>query len=144
MAWSWLENKGETAEWTGFLEPGVKFEGTLETKGMFRIDSQMKGAIVSREVLILGEHAEVEGEILGNQVLISGKFDGTIRASSRVEIQAKAIVRGKIHAPCVIIEPEAAFDGECHVVISTEPASSISIPVRSAIGQSVSPNKTSA
>ena len=85
------EHKSETAESTGFLEPGAKFEGTLETKGMFRIDSQMKGTLVSREVLILGEHAEVEGEILGNQVMISGKFQGTIRASSRVEIQAKAI-----------------------------------------------------
>ena len=135
MVWGWLENKSGTAEWTGFLEPGAKFEGTLETKGMFRIDSQMKGTLVSREVLILGEHAEVEGEILGNQVMISGKFQGTIRASSRVEIQAKAIVRGEIHSPCVIIEPEAAFDGECHVLLSSEATSSISIPVRSAIGQ---------
>ena len=144
MAWSWLDNKSETAEWTGFLEPGVKFEGTLETKGMFRIDAQMKGTLVSREVLILGEHAEVEGEILGNQVLISGRFDGTIRATSRVEIQAKAIVRGDIHSPCVIIEPEAAFDGRCHVLISPEAANSISIPVRSAIGQSVSSARTPA
>jgi cytoskeletal protein CcmA (bactofilin family) len=136
MAWSWLENRGETAEWTGFLEPGAKFEGTLETKGMFRVDSQMKGTLVSREVLILGEHAEVEGEILGNQVMISGRFDGTIRATSRVEIQAKAIVRGEIHSPCVIIEPEAAFDGKCHVVISTDSPNSILISVRSAIGSS--------
>src|SRR5581483_8151559 len=113
MPWGWLENKGEAAEWTGFLEPGVKFEGKLETAGMFRINSQMKGTLVSREVLILGDHAEVEGEILGNQVMISGKFDGVIRASTRVEIQAKAIVRGEIHAPCVMIEPEAAFDGKC-------------------------------
>jgi len=135
MVWGWLEHKSETTEWTGFLEPGAKFEGTLETKGMFRIDSQMKGTLVSREVLILGEHAEVEGEILGNQVMISGKFQGTIRASSRVEIQAKAIVRGEIHSPCVIIEPEAAFDGKCHVLLPSEATGSISIPVRSAIGQ---------
>jgi cytoskeletal protein CcmA (bactofilin family) len=134
MAWPWFDSKSETAEWTGFLEPGVKFEGTLETTGMFRVDSRMKGTLVSREVLILGEHAEVEGEILGSQVMISGRFDGTIRATTRVEIQAKAIVRGEIYSPCIIIEPEAAFDGKCHMAISVEPPNSILIPIRSAIG----------
>lgn len=136
MPWGWLENKSEAAEWTGFLEPGVKFEGKLDAPGMFRIDSQMKGTLVSREILVLGDHAEVEGEILGSQVIISGKFDGLIRASARVEIQAKAIVRGEIYAPCVLIEPEAAFDGKCHVVVSTDPPNSILIPIRSAIGAS--------
>ena len=135
MAWPWFDSKSETAEWTGFLEPGAKFEGTLETTGMFRIDSRMKGTLVSREILILGEHAEVEGEILGNQVMISGRFDGTIRATARVEIQAKAIVRGEIYSPCVIIEPEAAFDGKCHMTTSADPPTSILIPIRSAIGQ---------
>lgn len=134
MSWNWFDNKSETADWTGFLEPGVKIEGALETTGMFRIDSQMKGKLVSRETLILGEHAEVEGEIDGNHVMIAGRFDGTIRATSRVEIQAKAIVRGQIFTPCLIVEPGAAFDGKCHLPSASE-SGFILIPIRSAIAQ---------
>lgn len=133
---SWFDQK-DAGEWTGFLEQGVKLEGKLEASGLFRIDSEMKGTLVSRETLILGEHAAVEGEILGNFVTIAGKFDGIIRATSRVEIQPKAMVRGEIHSACVIIEPGAAFDGKCHMGgTSPEGASPIPIVVRSAVGQS--------
>ena len=110
MAWDWFGQKhAGTAEWTGFLEQGVKLEGKLEATGLFRIDSDMKGTLISRETLILGEHAMVEGEIIGNHVVISGRFDGTLRASGRVEIQPKAMVSGEIYSPCVIIEPGAFF-----------------------------------
>lgn len=132
----WFDQK-DAGEWTGFLEQGVKLDGKLEASGLFRIDSEMKGTLVSRETLILGEHAAVEGEILGNFVTIAGKFDGTIKATSRVEIQPKAMVRGEIYSACVIVEPGAAFDGKCHMAVaSPEGASPIPIVVRSAVGQS--------
>ncbi len=132
---AWFDNRSETGEWTGFLEPGVKLDGKLEATGMFRIDSEMKGTLVSRETLILGENAAVEGDIVGNHVVISGRFDGTIRATTRVEIQPKAIVRGEIHSACVMIEPGAVFDGKCHMVTAASDAA-IPITVRSAVGQS--------
>jgi cytoskeletal protein CcmA (bactofilin family) len=138
MAWGWFDHKHhETADWTGFLEQGVKLEGKLETTGLFRIDSHMKGTLVSRETLIVGEHAVIEGEIIGNNVTISGRFDGTIQAIGRVEIQPKAIVAGEIHSPCLIMEPGAVFDGQFHMISTpaTETAKSVMIPVRSVVSR---------
>ena len=91
----------ESQEFTGFLDKGVRFEGTLEASGVFRIDAQMKGNLLSSHSLILGEGARVEGQIEGNHVVISGKFDGVIFAKGRVEIQAKGVVTGEIHTPCL-------------------------------------------
>jgi cytoskeletal protein CcmA (bactofilin family) len=122
----------ESGEWTGFLEKGVKFEGKLETSGTFRIDSTAKGTIVSTETLIIGENASVEGTIQGNYVIIAGRFDGTIEAKGKVQIQPKAIVTGEVHTPCLIIEPGAVFDGRCHMLSTTQPAKPITIPIRSA------------
>ena len=132
---AWFDSAGGSGEWAGFLEPGVKLDGKLEVTGMFRIDSQMKGRVVSRETLILGEHAAVEGEIDGNHVVIAGRFEGMVRATTRVEIQQKAIVRGEIHSVCVVIEPGAVFDGTCHMPTSAS-EKAIPILVRSAVGQS--------
>ncbi len=135
MAWRWFDRKHqESSEWTGFLEPGVRLEGKLESKGTFRIDSSMKGKLVSAGTLILGEHAAVEGEIVGNRVIIAGHFDGTIQATGRVDIQAKAVVAGDIHTPCLVIEPGAFFEGQCHMLTAAEPeaAKPIAIPIRSA------------
>src|SRR5271156_1625886 len=130
---AWFDRKRhDSGEWTGFLEKGVKLEGKLETSGTFRIDSTMKGTLVSGETLILGENATIEGQIEGNYVIIAGRFDGTIRAKGKVEIQPKAIVTGEIHTPCLIIEPGAVFDGRCHMLGAAEAAKPITIPIRSA------------
>jgi cytoskeletal protein CcmA (bactofilin family) len=128
----WFERKREdSGEWTGFLEQGVKLEGRLESTGTFRIDSSMKGTLVSSETLILGEHATVEGQIDGNYVIIGGRFDGIIKAKGKIEIQTKAIVTGEIHTPCLIIEPGAVFDGRCHMMGAAQAAKPITIPIRS-------------
>jgi len=137
MPRGWFDRKNhEQPEWTGFLEQGVKLEGKVEATGTFRIDSAMKGTLVSEDTLVLGEHAAVEGRIVGNRVVIAGRFDGTIEAKTRVELQPSAIVTGEIHSPCLVIEPGAIFDGQCHMPAPAEAPKPITIPIRSAAGQS--------
>jgi cytoskeletal protein CcmA (bactofilin family) len=138
MAWRWpSSNRGDHSEWTGFLEKGARLEGRLECTGTFRIDSTIKGTLVSDGTLILGKHAMVEGEITGDRVVIGGRFSGTIEAKTSVEIQANAIVVAEINTPCLVIEPGAVFDGQCHMVptAAPEPAKLITIAIRSATAQ---------
>ena len=91
MAWKWpgSSKNGVSEEWTGFIDQGVTLEGTLQLTGTFRIDGNVKGNIISEQTVVLGEGAKVEGQIEGNRVVISGRFDGVIFAKGRVEIQAK-------------------------------------------------------
>ena len=99
----------------------------------------MKGTLVSNETLILGERAQMEGEIEGHLVIVAGQFDdGTIHAASKVEIQPKAVVSGDIYTPCLVIEPGGLFDGCCHMISSsTHDATKgpIAIPIRSAVAR---------
>src|SRR5579862_180269 len=122
----------EGQEFTGFLDRGVRFEGTLEATGVFRVDAHVKGNLLSSHSLVLGEGARVEGEIEGNHVVISGRFDGVIFAKGRVEIHAKGIVTGEVHAPCLIIESGGIFDGQCHMLAASEAAKPLTIPIRTA------------
>jgi cytoskeletal protein CcmA (bactofilin family) len=130
------KKRSDSGEWTGFLEQGVKVEGRIESSGTFRIDTIMKGTLVSDETLVLGENASVEGQISGKNIVISGKFDGVIEAKGKVELQAKAIVTGEIHTPCLLIEPGALFDGTCRMLASTDASKSVTIPIRSVAAKS--------
>ena len=127
------DKEPQNHEFTGFLDKGVRFEGTLEASGVFRINAELKGNVISSHSLILGEGARVEGQIEGNHVVIAGKFDGVILAKGRVEIQAKGVVTGEIHSPCLVIEPGGIFDGQCHMLGSSETAKPLTIPIR--VGQ---------
>ena len=140
MALSWFDRKSQdSGEWTGFLERGVRLDGKLEVAGTFRLDATITGTLVSSGTLILGEHSSMEGTIDGNAVTIGGRFDGIINARAKVEIQTGAIVIGEVHTPCLIIEPGAVFDGQCHMLAmpqaKAETPKTITIPIRSAAAQ---------
>ena len=128
MAWKWpsAAKDGASEEWTGFIDQGVSLEGTLTVTGTFRIDGNVKGNIISEQTVILGDGAKVEGQIEGNRVVISGRFDGVIFAKGRVEIEAKGVV----HSPCMVIDPGGIFDGRCHMLGSSEAAATVTIPIR--------------
>ena len=132
MAWKWASaaKNGASEEWTGFIDQRVTLEGTLTVKGTFRVDGNVKGNIISEQTIILGEGAKVEGQIEGNRVVISGRFDGVIFAKGRVEIEAKGVVTGEVHSPCMVIDPGGIFDGRCHMLGSSETASTVTIPIR--------------
>ncbi len=131
MAWKWpTASRNTTEEWTGFIDQGVTIEGTLQVKGTFRIDGNMKGNIISEQTVILGEGAKVEGQIEGNRVVIAGRFDGVIFAKGRVEIEAKGVVTGEVHSPCMVVDPGGIFDGRCHMLASSDATTGITIPIR--------------
>src|SRR5215467_8221415 len=124
MAWKWpgSSSGSNSEEWTGFIDQGVTLEGTLQLTGTFRIDGNVKGNIISEQTLILGENAKVEGQIEGNRVVIAGRYDGVIFAKGRVEIQAKGVVTGEVHSPCLVIDPGGIFDGRCHMLAASDTA----------------------
>ena len=130
MPWRKRQQSPDSNVWAGFVDKSVRLEGTLELSGTFRLEAQVKGTIISSQTLLLGDGARVEGQIEGNHVVISGRFDGVIFAKGRVEIQPKGIVTGEIHTPCLVIEPGGIFDGQCHMLAASEAVRPITIPIR--------------
>jgi cytoskeletal protein CcmA (bactofilin family) len=132
MAAKWLGSKaGDSTEWAGFIEKGVSVEGKIVITGTFRVDGQVKGTIVSEHSLLLGENSKVEGQLDANDVVIAGRFDGNIFAKERVEIQAKGVVTGEVHTPCLIIQSGGVLDGQCHMLSGAKDEEPITIPIRS-------------
>jgi len=130
MNWKRSKPRSSPGDWSGFLDRAVRFEGTIEVPGTFRLEAEVKGTVLSSGSLTLGEGARVEGQIEGNHVVVCGRFDGVIFAKGRVEILPKGIVTGEIHAPCVVIEAGGIFDGQCHMLAATASAKPITIPIR--------------
>ena len=132
MAWKKSKDAraAESGDWSGFLDKSVRLQGTLEFPGTFRIEGEVKGKIIYSQPQMLGADARVEGQIEGNHVMISGRFDGVIFAKGRVEIHAKGTVTGEIHTPCLVIEAGGIFDGQCHILAASETAKPLTIPIR--------------
>ena len=76
-----------------------------------------------------------QGVTLEGTLTVTGTFriDGVIFARGRVEVQARGVVTGEVHSPCMVIDPGGIFDGRCHMLASSDAASaSVTIPIRAA------------
>ena len=125
-------------EWIGFLDRGVKLEGTLELAGTFRVDGEVKGTVRCKERLIVGENGRLEGEIEGSLISVSGKIKGTVRATNRVELLPSGVIEGEVHTPCLVIEAGGVLEGRCHMKADAKPSA-----VPQPLGLRVQPTGTS-
>ena len=105
--------KNKSGELNGFLDRGSSFKGELEFEDTMRIDGRFSGRIVSKNELIVGESAHIEGDVNVGRVAISGTVVGKIVASQRVEIHRNGKVYSDVETPALIIEEGAIFQGNC-------------------------------
>jgi cytoskeletal protein CcmA (bactofilin family) len=110
-----MKIKPEGATLNGFLDKGSHFQGDLVFEEAFRIDGKFQGKIRSGSELILGDSAEVEGEIDVGRLSVNGALKGTVRAKERVELHARARVEADLSTPVLKIEEGARFDGTCRM-----------------------------
>jgi cytoskeletal protein CcmA (bactofilin family) len=109
-------------EMVGLLEPGIVVEGKLRvTTGMIRLNTHLKGEVVSEGTVIVAEQGEIDGDIQSRVISITGKVKGTVRAAERLEIHEHGVVIGDIYTPSLVIDPGGYFDGQCRMPMP-EPA----------------------
>ncbi len=101
----------ETDKLETFLGMNSSLKGVLNVSGTLRVDGTVEGQLFA-DYVILGESAEVKGEIKAKQILIGGKMDGNVRAEELVEIKSKGKVLGDIFTPKLAIIEGAEFDGK--------------------------------
>ncbi|KAA0253440.1 polymer-forming cytoskeletal protein [Acidobacteria bacterium ACD] len=95
----------------GFLDRGARFEGTLTFDDTFRIDGTLKGSVVSRNELVVGEAGVVEGEVRVGRLSVSGTLRGVVHARERIEVHAGARVQAELHTPALTVEDGAVIQG---------------------------------
>lgn len=112
----------EQAEITAFLGKGTEFKGVLNFEGTIRVDGRVEGEVVSKDTLIAGDGAYLQGEITVGTIITSGRIVGNVTASQKVHVLAPANIQGNIRTPKLIIEEGVTFDGKCEMAAEKESA----------------------
>jgi cytoskeletal protein CcmA (bactofilin family) len=110
-----MKTKLEGTTLNGFLDKGSHFRGDLSFEDTFRIDGKFDGNIRSGSELILGDSAEVTGDIEVARISVNGTLKGNVRAKERIELHARARVEADLASPVLKIEEGARFDGSCRM-----------------------------
>ncbi len=100
---------GKLNEMTSSISRGVTVVGEIFGDGTVQIFGRIKGEIRASTVLIK-EGAEVEGNLVAEELTIAGEVKGTIHAN-RVKLANTAVVQGDIFHRSLSIDENARFEG---------------------------------
>jgi cytoskeletal protein CcmA (bactofilin family) len=93
------------------LSADALITGTITCAGDMQIDGRVEGDVRSVS-LVIGEKAEIHGEIFAEEVIVRGRVMGRIRAR-KVQLCATSHVEGDILHEAFAVESGAFFEGNC-------------------------------
>ena len=102
-----------------YFAAGVTLRGRLCFNGVIRLDGRLQGEIISSGTLVVEETAVIIGDILVENIVLSGTIYGNIRAAKHVQLNATAKVFGHIDYGELSIEG-AVHEGSSHKLNADE------------------------
>ena len=91
------------------ISSGLSIIGKIVGNGRLAIFGHVEGEVHASTVQ-LGDGAQIEGNIIAEELTIGGRVKGTIRAN-RVKLNSTAVVEGDIYHRSLAIEENAQFEG---------------------------------
>lgn len=101
----------------GRIEVNTAMQGNVVFKETVDVcmNAHFKGTLEFCGTLTVGEHAELEADIRGDIVIVSGRVYGNITAHKLLVLMPTAVVHGNIAAPKLNIVEGAVFQGNCQM-----------------------------
>lgn len=103
--------RGRGSSGPSIISSDMTIQGSLSSSGDIQIDGRVEGDIRSAG-LVIGENAEVQGEVYAEDVTVRGKVMGRIRAR-KILLAATSRVEGDILHEAFAVESGAFFEGNC-------------------------------
>jgi len=93
------------------IGPGMTVVGDLTTDGPLRIEGRVEGSVRVGHTLVIGKDGVVVGDVRAEDAVVSGTIDGSLTASSRIEVHATAKVEGDLRARSMQLDEGAVLNG---------------------------------
>lgn len=95
---------------------GTCIEGSVQFTGGLRIDGEVKGSILAAEgasssMLVLSEHARIEGAVNVAHLVTNGTVVGPVAVTQSLEMQSKAKIVGDVEYAVIEMHQGAVIDG---------------------------------
>jgi len=90
----------------------TSFKGTIQAKGLIRIDGDMEGEIITPGDVVIGESGRVAANIKGRNVAVAGRFEGNLDVEGKLEIRSTCIVIGEVKTNGLLVDDGAIFSGD--------------------------------
>ena len=93
------------------IGPGMKVVGDCTSDGTIRVEGTVEGSIRAGKALVVGKNGFIDGDVVTQDAVISGRLRGTLTAESRLELQSTCQIDGQVVARRMQLEEGAILNG---------------------------------
>ena len=94
------------------IASGLVIEGKIEGTGHVRIAGRFKGKVFIKGDLTIEQGAHISGEVRAENVVLRGKVEGNIHATSRVQLLESGVLIGDLKASSLTVAPGSSMRGK--------------------------------
>ena len=94
------------------IAPGLVIEGKIEGTGYVRIAGRFKGKVSIKGDLTIEPGAHISGEVRAENVVLKGKMEGNIHATSRVQLLETGVLIGDLKAASLTVAAGSRMRGK--------------------------------
>ncbi len=106
------KESNHTAVVPSIIGRDLTVEGNIKSTGDVQVNGRIKGDVRAQR-LVVGEDAQVKGNLFSEEAIVHGHVTGDIYAG-KVQLFANSHVEGNILHQTISIELGAYFEGDCH------------------------------
>lgn len=102
------------------ISAGTYIKGEISSSNDLRIDGRFEGRIYSEGRIVIGEKAEVTGDIICANIDIWGRISGNVYVKDTLTVKSGSAVDGVIRIKKLAIELDSSFNGTCKMITEEE------------------------
>ena len=105
----------ELGDVVSIIGPGMKIVGDCSSDGTIRVEGHVEGSVKASKSVVVGKDGVVLGDIVTQDAIVAGRVNGSVKADSRVELQATCRVEGDIRSRRIKLDEGGTVDGQLHM-----------------------------
>jgi len=107
------------------LVKGTTVEGIIRCESDIRIDGTVKGSLDCKAKVIIGPHGLVDGDVICQNAVIEGRFEGTLKVAELLNVRETAQVNGDIKTNKLIVQSGAIFNVACKMGVQSSSSNGV-------------------
>ena len=102
------------------ISAGTIIKGEITSPYDIRIDGTFEGKVQTKGRVVVGEKANVQGDIICGNIDRWGKVDGNVFVKDTVALKEGCVVNGNLHVKRLSVELGSTFNGNCRMITEAE------------------------
>ena len=102
------------------ISAGTVIKGEIQSPYDIRIDGTFEGRVQTKDRVVIGESANVKGDVICENADLWGKMEGNLYVKDTLSLMEGCTMEGNLHIKRLSVELGSTFNGNCKMITEQE------------------------